>query len=200
MRKLILSSGNPHKVDELKKILGSMEIQILTKDEVGQADLEVIEDGDTLEANALKKARELSDLVEGIVLADDTGLFVDHLDGAPGVYSARFAGEECSYEANNVKLLELLKDVPYEKRSARFKTVIALIDEDKNEYIIEGVCEGRIIEERKGSHGFGYDPLFLPDGYEQTFAELGEEIKNKISHRSRAVNSMKDKLIELLEK
>lgn len=200
MRKLILSSGNPHKVDELKKILGSMEIQILTKDEVGQADLDVIEDGDTLEANALKKARELSDLVEGIVLADDTGLFVDYLDGAPGVYSARFAGEECSYEANNVKLLELLKDVPYEKRSARFKTVIALIDEDKNEYIIEGVCEGRIIEERKGSHGFGYDPLFLPEGYEQTFAELGEEIKNKISHRSRAVNNMKSKLIELLEK
>lgn len=200
MKKLILSSGNPHKVDELKKILGSMEIQILTKDEVGQAELDVIEDGDTLEANALKKARALSDLVEGIVMADDTGLFVDYIDGAPGVYSARFAGEECSYEANNVKLLELLKDVPYEKRSARFKTVIALIDENKTEYIIEGVCEGRIIEARKGEHGFGYDPLFLPEGYEQTFAELGEEIKNKISHRSRAVNNMKAKLIELLEK
>lgn len=198
MRKLILSSGNPHKVDELKKILDNLEIQVLTKDEVGQGDLDVIEDGDTLEANALKKARALAEKVEGIVLADDTGLFVDALNGEPGVYSARYAGEECSYQANNTKLLGALAGVAPEKRTARFKTVIALIDEKGAEYIIEGVCEGRILEEKKGSAGFGYDPLFLPEGYEQTFAELGEDIKNKISHRARAIYLMRDKLAEIL--
>lgn len=198
MRKLILSSGNPHKVDELKKILANLEIQVLTKDEVGQGELEVIEDGDTLEANALKKARALAEKVEGIVLADDTGLFVDALNGEPGVYSARYAGEECSYEANNAKLLGALAGVAPEKRTARFKTVIALIDEKGAEYIIEGVCEGRILDEKKGSAGFGYDPLFLPEGYEQTFAELGEDIKNKISHRARAIYLMRDKLAEIL--
>lgn len=198
MRKLILSSGNPHKVDELKKILANLEIQVLTKDEVGQGELEVIEDGDTLEANALKKARALAEKVEGIVLADDTGLFVDALNGEPGVYSARYAGEECSYEANNAKLLGALAGVAPEKRTARFKTVIALIDEKGAEYIIEGVCEGRILDEKKGSAGFGYDPLFLPEGYEQTFAELGEDIKNKISHRARAIYLMRDKLTEIL--
>lgn len=198
MRKLILSSGNPHKVDELKKILANLEIQVLTKDEVGQGDLDVIEDGDTLEANALKKARALAEKVEGIVLADDTGLFVDALNGEPGVYSARYAGEECSYQANNTKLLGALAGVAPEKRTARFKTVIALIDEKGAEYIIEGVCEGRILEEKKGSAGFGYDPLFLPEGYEQTFAELGEDIKNKISHRARAIYLMRDKLAEIL--
>lgn len=198
MRKLILSSGNPHKVDELKKILANLEIQVLTKDEVGQGDLDVIEDGDTLEANALKKARALAEKVEGIVLADDTGLFVDALNGEPGVYSARYAGEECSYEANNAKLLGALAGVAPEKRTARFKTVIALIDEKGAEYIIEGVCEGRILDEKKGSAGFGYDPLFLPEGYEQTFAELGEDIKNKISHRARAIYLMRDKLAEIL--
>lgn len=198
MRKLILSSGNPHKVDELKKILANLEIQVLTKDEVGQGDLDVIEDGDTLEANALKKARALAEKVEGIVLADDTGLFVDALNGEPGVYSARYAGEECSYQANNTKLLGALAGVAPEKRTARFKTVIALIDENGAEYIIEGVCEGRILDEKKGSAGFGYDPLFLPEGYEQTFAELGEDIKNKISHRARAIYLMRDKLAEIL--
>ncbi len=198
MRKLILSSGNPHKVDELKKILANLEIQVLTKDEVGQGNLDVIEDGDTLEANALKKARALAEKVEGIVLADDTGLFVDALNGEPGVYSARYAGEECSYEANNAKLLGALAGVTPEKRTARFKTVIALIDEKGAEYIIEGVCEGRILDEKKGSAGFGYDPLFLPEGYEQTFAELGEDIKNKISHRARAIYLMRDKLAEIL--
>lgn len=198
MRKLILSSGNPHKVDELKKILDNLEIQVLTKDEVGQGTLDVIEDGDTLEANALKKARALAEKVEGIVLADDTGLFVDALNGEPGVYSARYAGEECSYEANNAKLLGALAGVAPEKRTARFKTVIALIDEKGAEYIIEGVCEGRILDEKKGSAGFGYDPLFLPEGYEQTFAELGEDIKNKISHRARAIYLMRDKLAEIL--
>lgn len=198
MRKLILSSGNPHKVDELKKILDNLEIQVLTKDEVGQGNLDVIEDGDTLEANALKKARALAEKVEGIVLADDTGLFVDALNGEPGVYSARYAGEECSYEANNAKLLGALAGVAPEKRTARFKTVIALIDEKGAEYIIEGVCEGRILDEKKGSAGFGYDPLFLPEGYEQTFAELGEDIKNKISHRARAIYLMRDKLAEIL--
>lgn len=198
MRKLILSSGNPHKVDELKKILANLEIQVLTKDEVGQGELDVIEDGDTLEANALKKARALAEKVEGIVLADDTGLFVDALNGEPGVYSARYAGEECSYEANNAKLLGALAGVTPEKRTARFKTVIALIDEKGAEYIIEGVCEGRILDEKKGSAGFGYDPLFLPEGYEQTFAELGEDIKNKISHRARAIYLMRDKLTEIL--
>lgn len=198
MRKLILSSGNPHKVDELKKILANLEIQVLTKDEVGQGELDVIEDGDTLEANALKKARALAEKVEGIVLADDTGLFVDALNGEPGVYSARYAGEECSYEANNAKLLGALAGVAPEKRTARFKTVIALIDEKGAEYIIEGVCEGRILDEKKGSAGFGYDPLFLPEGYEQTFAELGEDIKNKISHRARAIYLMRDKLAEIL--
>lgn len=200
MKKLILSSGNPHKVEEIKAILSEFDLQVVSKNEIGLKDFDVEEDGDTLEYNALKKARELAKLVDGIVIADDTGLFVDALDGAPGVYSARYAGEDCDYKANNTKLIEEMKSVEKPNRTARFKTVMAIVFEDGSEEIIEGVCEGEILTELSGKGGFGYDPLFKPEGHEATFADLGAEIKNKISHRARALANMKSYLQRHLEK
>lgn len=194
MKKLILSSGNAHKVQEIKSILEEFDLEVVSKNEMGLSNFEVEEDGDTLEYNALKKARELSKLVEGIVIADDTGLFVDALKGAPGVYSARYAGEDCDYKANNKKLIEELEGVQEAERTARFRTVMAVIFEDGEEAMIEGVCEGKILTEAVGDAGFGYDPLFQPIGYDSTFAELGAEIKNKISHRAKALVNMKEYL------
>lgn len=199
MKKLVLSTGNPDKLKEIKEILEEVNIKILTKNEIGLDDFDVEEDKDTLEGNAIKKAKELKKLVDGIVMADDTGLFVEYLDGAPGVYSARYAGENCSYEDNNEKLLRELEGVELKDRSAYFETVIALVVEDGSVRTVKGRCEGKIGFERAGENGFGYDPLFIVDGYDKTFAELGDEIKNKISHRSKALEAMKDELVEILK-
>lgn len=199
MNKIILSSGNKHKIEEIKDILEKLDIEVISKNDIGLESLDVIEDGETLSENALKKARAISEKVNGIVIADDTGLFVDKLDGRPGVYSARYAGEECSYEANNIKMLNELKNVELEFRTARFKTVMAIIYEDGKEEVVEGICEGIILEELHGDAGFGYDPLFKPIGYDKTFAELGSDIKNKISHRAKALINLRESLIRHLE-
>ena len=195
-RRIILSSGNKHKVSEIKDILKDMPFEVISKDVLGYNDFDVEENGTTLEENALKKAEELHKLTNGIVIADDTGLFVDVLNGAPGVYSARYAGEPTSDKNNRELLLENLKDVPYEKRTAHFKTVIAVVLEDGSKMTAEGSAFGVIGFEEKGKNGFGYDSLFISDDSGKTFAEMTDEEKNKISHRARALQNLKKNLEE----
>ncbi|HKI44379.1 MAG TPA: RdgB/HAM1 family non-canonical purine NTP pyrophosphatase [Balneolales bacterium] len=188
MKKIVLASRNQNKIEELRAILEPLDIELLAAPDFPELE-EVEEDGDTLEANALKKARYVYEVTSLPSLADDTGLEVDALDGRPGVYSARFAGENVTYQQNVEKLLRLLQDWPIlDDRKARFRTVIAFI-ENQNEHVFEGRCDGHITTDQRGSGGFGYDPVFLPDGFEQTFAELSLETKNEISHRGRAVQS-----------
>jgi XTP/dITP diphosphohydrolase len=197
-RRLVLSSSNTHKIKEIKEILNDLDIEVISKDDLGFKDFDVDEDKDSLEGNAFKKAEELSKLVKGIVIADDTGLFVDALDGAPGVYSARYAGEHVSYKDNNDLLLKNLAGIPMEKRTAYFKTVIALILENGSKLKAEGVCSGRIDFEVRGANGFGYDPLFIVDGLGKTFGEMSDDEKNKLSHRANALRNLKNILGEIL--
>lgn len=197
-RKLVISTGNQNKVDEIAFILKDLPIEILSKKDIGLGDLNVIEDGDTLEENSRIKAKALSNKTDYMVMADDSGLFVDILNGDPGVYSSRYGGEEGNNEKNNKKLLEELKDIPLKDRKAKFKTVIVLITEDKEEVTVEGQCKGTIGLESKGNHGFGYDPLFTPEGFSETFGELGEEVKNKISHRAKALELLKIELEKII--
>jgi len=193
-RTLVLSSGNKHKIKEIKNILKDMPFDIVSKNDMGFEDFDVVEDGDTLEENALKKAVELKRHINGIIIADDTGLYVDALDGDPGVYSARYAGEPVSDYANNKLLLKNLKDIPIEKRTAEFKTVIAVVMENGKSFMAEGVCKGKIAFEPRGENGFGYDPLFIVDGTDKTFSEMTDEEKNNISHRANALLNLKEKL------
>lgn len=194
IRKIVLSSGNKHKISEIKDILKDMSFEIVSKDDLGYNAFDVIEDGKTLEENAFKKAEELHKLVKGIVVADDTGLFVDALMGEPGVYSARYAGEPASDERNRELLLRNLKDVPTEKRTAYFQTVIAIVFEDGRKMTAEGKVYGKIAFEERGQNGFGYDSLFIVEDTGKTFAEMTEEEKNQISHRARALMNLKNKL------
>lgn len=198
-RKIILSSGNKHKINEIKDILKNTIFDVVSKDDLGYLDFDVEEDKDTLEGNAFKKAEELHKLVKGIVIADDTGLFVDALNGDPGVYSARYAGEPVSYKDNNKLLLKNLEGVPMEKRTATFKTVMAVVLEDGSRLMAEGECKGKIAFEERGINGFGYDPLFIVDGWNKSFSEMTEEEKNQVSHRSNALMNLKEKLEEASE-
>lgn len=188
---LFLASGNPHKIEELRQILNPLGIQLRSTLDYPDAP-EIEEDQPDLKGNALKKARFWYEKTGLPSIADDTGLEVEALDGAPGVYSARYAGENVTYQNNVDKLLKELEGE--ENRSAQFRTVIAYIIHDE-EYLFEGVCKGKIITEEKGTQGFGYDPIFQPDGYDKTFAELDAEEKNKISHRGRAL----EKFLEFLK-
>jgi XTP/dITP diphosphohydrolase len=151
---------------------------------------EVVEDGDTFEANARKKAREIAAATGLPALADDSGLVVDALDGAPGVRSARFAGDSADDDANRVELLKRVNGVAEEKRTARFVCVLALALPSGEEMVVEGVCEGRILTEERGSGGFGYDPLFVADGFTRTFAEMTRAEKAALSHRGRALRDI----------
>ena len=198
-RRIILSTGNVHKINEIKGILKDMPFEVISKNDLGYEELDVVEDGSTLEENALKKAKELHKLTRGIVIADDTGLYVDALNGEPGVYSARYAGQDASYTDNNKLLLSKLSDVPLDKRTAHFKTVIAVKFEDGSQLTAEGICKGHIAFQERGKRGFGYDPLFVPEGTKTTFSEMSEEEKNKISHRSKALKCLKNKLEEVIE-
>ncbi len=197
-KSLIVSSGNLGKIKEIKSILSDLDLEVLSKNEKGLSDLEVIEDEETLEGNAIKKALEIHKQINGMVMSDDSGLFVDYLKGAPGVHSARYAGIDGDDKANNKKLLKELSDIPLENRTAKFKTVIALVLDDGSVQTVVGECRGEIILEQKGSSGFGYDPLFIPEGYDKTFAELNEDIKNEISHRRDALEKLKEKLKEIM--
>lgn len=194
MRKIVLSTDNKNKLREIREILEDLDVKIYGKSDIDGMDFEVIEDGDTLYDNALKKAAAMAERVDYAVLADDTGLFVNALNGEPGVHSARYASEHDD-KKNREKLLNNLKDK--DDRSAYFKTEIILIDEEKNIIPIEGVCPGKISLEEKGENGFGYDSIFIPDGYDKTFAEMSHEEKNEISHRSRALKNLRDKLSKL---
>lgn len=199
MEKMILASQNKHKLEEIRNILKDLGIEILSMDEVGLGDLEIVEDGVTFEENSMIKALTVMEKTGEITIADDSGLEVDYLEGRPGVYSARFAGENATDEENNEKLLDLLKDVPYEKRGGRFVSVISIAFPDGSKEHVRGECEGIIGFEKKGSEGFGYDPLFIIPKYDKTFAELGSEVKNKISHRGKALEKFKNRLKKILE-
>lgn len=194
MRKIVLSTDNKNKLREIREILEDLDVEIYGKSDIDGMDFEVVEDGDTLYDNALKKARAMADRVDFAVLADDTGLFVNALAGEPGVHSARYASEHDD-KKNRQKLLKNLEDK--KDRSAYFKTQIILIDEDKNIIPIEGVCPGKISLEERGDNGFGYDSIFIPEGFNKTFAEMSHEEKNEISHRARALKNLRDKLSNL---
>jgi XTP/dITP diphosphohydrolase len=228
VKTILIATRNAHKVGEIRTILGGS-FQFLTLDDFPDAP-KVVEDADTFAVNATKKATELARWLAtdnsklkiinskpDFVLADDSGLEVDALGGKPGVHSARFAALDRSADGssansadadNNAELLRLLKNIPLEKHTARFRCVIALVpmlepkiesaspvcysDEFESQtQLFDGVCDGKIIFEPRGKNGFGYDPLFVPNGFEQTFAELGEEVKNKLSHRARALEKLK---------
>ncbi|MDA8235448.1 MAG: XTP/dITP diphosphatase [Clostridia bacterium] len=184
--RLVLATNNKGKVKELKEMLAELPIEISSLEDYPELG-EIEENGTTFEENALIKARAVAQHTGLPAMADDSGLEVDFLNGAPGVYSARFAGEPKSDEANNAKLLRELAGVPEENRSARFRCVIALVHPDGREYTAHGTCEGRITFEPSGSGGFGYDPLFYVAEFDKTFAQLDSTSKNTISHRGRAL-------------
>ncbi|WP_298553218.1 non-canonical purine NTP diphosphatase [uncultured Parabacteroides sp.] len=193
-KKLVFATNNLHKLQEITKIAGK-DFEIVSLSDINCHD-DIPETADTLEGNALQKAHYIKEQYGYDCFADDTGLEVEALDNAPGVYSARYAGSGHDAEANMNKLLSEMQGK--KNRKARFRTVIALILDEK-EYLFDGIIKGDIIEEKKGSAGFGYDPIFMPEGYTQTFAELGDEIKNNISHRALAVNKLVSFLSNLSE-
>lgn len=192
--KLVFATNNLHKLDEVRKITATR-AEILSLHDIGCHD-DIPETGSTLEENALQKARYVRNKFCLDCFADDTGLEVEALCGAPGVYSARYAGEAHDSEANMRKLLSEMDGK--ENRRARFRTVIALILDGK-EYMFEGIVNGTITEYKRGTNGFGYDPVFMPDGYTKTFAELGDSVKNTISHRAEAVKKLSAFLPALTE-
>lgn len=182
---LVFATNNQHKLREVQELLGN-HFKVLSLSEIG-INADIPEDFDTLQENALQKAQYIYNRTGHSCFADDTGLEVDALNGEPGVFSARYAGESKSSKDNIKKLLANLEGV--KNRKARFRTVIALIF-DKQEYLFEGEVWGTIIETEQGSDGFGYDPVFLPDGYDNTFAQMPLELKNRISHRGIAVSKL----------
>ncbi len=192
--KIVLATRNRDKIKEIKNVFKDMDIEFLTLDDF-KGFPEVIEDGKTLLENALKKAREISKFFNMPALSDDTGLEVEYLGGAPGVYSARYAGENATYEDNVNKLLKELEGVEWDKRKAVFKTIVALVFPDGREFVAEGANEGHITTEKIGTEGFGYDPIFYVDEKGKTYAEMSLEEKNSISHRARALINLK-KIIE----
>lgn len=190
--RIVFATNNSHKLDEIRNILGSS-FEVMSLNELGCHD-DIPETGTTLEENARQKAQYIYDKYHCNVFADDTGLEVDALGGKPGVYSARYAGGEGhDSEANMTKLLKNLEGET--NRKAQFRTVIALILDGKTS-LFDGIVKGEIIKERRGGEGFGYDPIFQPEGYDKTFAELGNDIKNTISHRAKAVKALAEYLLK----
>ena len=187
---LVFATNNRHKLEEVQSLLGN-EIKLLSLKEIGCFD-EIPEDFETLKENAAQKARYIFDKYKINCFADDTGLEIHALNGEPGVYSARYAGESCSFDDNMNKVLEKMQGI--EDRKACFKTVIALIIEGK-EFYFEGQVNGEMLKEKTGSDGFGYDPIFKPEGFDFSFAQMSLDEKNKISHRARAT----EKLVEFLK-
>lgn len=184
--KLVLATRNLGKVLELSDMLSDQyTIEVLSMKDFPEAS-EVVEDGETYQDNATKKAVHVARYSGILALADDSGLEVDALDGAPGVHSARYAGSDASDTDRITKLLDAIKDVPDDELTARFKCAVAVAEPSGRTDVAVGVCDGSIIREPRGNLGFGYDPVFVPHGYDQTFAELGEQVKNHISHRAKA--------------
>ena len=185
--KLVLATRNLGKVQELSELLSDQStIEVLSIKDFPKAP-EVLEDGETYQDNAMKKAVHIAKYSGIRALADDSGLEVDALGGAPGVHSARYAGSDASDAERIAKLLAATRDVPDDERTARFKCAVAVAEPNGRADVVMGVCDGKIIREPRGTQGFGYDPVFVPHGYDQTFAELGEKVKNHISHRAKAL-------------
>jgi XTP/dITP diphosphohydrolase len=183
--KILIATNNKHKVEEIRDILKNNKFELYTLSDLN-INVEVEEDKDTLEGNALKKAEEMFKVAKIPTIADDTGLFVNSLDGEPGVFSSRYAGENATYDDNCLKLLKSMEIIPENKRSAYFKTTVCFYESENIYCFFEGICTGRIATEKHGDKGFGYDPLFIPDGFDKTYAEMSELEKNTISHRGRA--------------
>jgi XTP/dITP diphosphohydrolase len=192
--KILLATNNKHKVEEIKKILDNDSLILFTLKDLN-INIDVEEDKDTLEGNALKKAEEIFRISKIPTLADDTGLFVDALNGEPGVYSSRYSGKDATYESNCKLLLRNLQYIHSSRRKAYFKTVVCYYISENEHHFFEGVMYGKIISENRGNNGFGYDPIFIPDGFDRTYAEMTDEEKNSISHRGRAFEKVKQYLI-----
>ena len=195
MKRMIFATGNENKMKEIREILGALPLEILAMKEAGVS-ADIVEDGKTFEENALIKARAICKLAGEMVLADDSGLEIDYLNKEPGIYSARYMGEDTSYHIKNKSLIDRLEGVPDEKRTARFVCAIAAVFPDGKELVVRGTVEGIIGYEEKGENGFGYDPIFYLPERGCTTAELPPEEKNSISHRGNALRLMK----ELLER
>lgn len=191
--KLIFATGNEGKMKEIRMILEDTGMEILSMKEAGIV-VDVVENANSYEGNALIKARAVAALTNSLVLADDSGLEIDYLDGEPGIYSARYLGEDTSYHIKNSKLLERLKGVEEQQRTARFVCAIAAVWPDGRERTVRAAIEGRIGYEEKGTHGFGYDPIFYVPEFHKTTAELTDEEKNQVSHRGKALRLIKKEL------
>jgi XTP/dITP diphosphohydrolase len=198
MTKIIVATGNQNKMKEIREIIKRDDIEFVSLKDDGLQDIEIVEDGKTFEENAVIKAKTIADITKNIVIADDSGLEVDYLDKAPGVYSARYMGEDTPYTIKNNHIIDLLKDAKGEERSARFVCVIACVMPDGETFTTRGTIEGRIGYEEKGENGFGYDPIFYLPERGCTTAELPPEQKNEISHRGRALKEMYKKLEDVL--
>ena len=198
MTKIIVATGNQNKMKEIREIIKRDDIEFVSLKDEGLQDIEIVEDGKTFEENAVIKAKTIADITKNIVIADDSGLEVDYLDKAPGVYSARYMGEDTPYTIKNNHIIELLKDAKGEERSARFVCVIACVMPDGETFTTRGTIEGRSGYEEKGENGFGYDPIFYLPERGCTTAELPPEQKNEISHRGRALKAMYKKLEDIL--
>ena len=191
--RIIFATGNQHKMKEIREILGDIGLEIVSMKEAG-IEADIVEDGKTFEENAMIKATEIAKLCDDIVLADDSGLEIDYLDKAPGIMSARFMGEDTSYDIKNQALINKLEGVPKEKRTARFVCAIAAVLPSGKQIVTRGTIEGMIGYEIAGENGFGYDPIFYVEEYGCTTAQLSPEEKNKVSHRGNALMAMKEKL------
>lgn len=194
---LIVATKNKGKIKEIQEVLEGLNIRVLSPDDLG-LEIDVKEDGKTYIENAVKKAVEAAKRAGKIALADDSGLEIDALKGRPGINSSRFAGDDADDRKRNLKILEMMKNVPYGKRGARFRCAVAIVSStfanggQEGLYTCEGVCEGEISEDIRGDRGFGYDPIFVIPEYGKTFGELGAEVKNKISHRAKALERAKE--------
>ena len=193
MKRLIFATGNQNKMREIREILADLPVEILSMKEAG-IEADIVEDGKTFEENAIIKAKAIMELTGELVLADDSGLEIDYLNKEPGIYSARYMGEDTSYRIKNANLIERLNGVPDEKRTARFVCAVAAAFPDGSVKTVRGTMEGRIGYEEKGENGFGYDPIFYLPEYGCTSAELSMEEKNKISHRGKALRAIKEEL------
>ncbi len=192
---IVVATSNPGKVVEIKKILSDWDVNFLSLKDIGLDDIEIVEDGDTFEANAIIKAKAISKLTEYPVIADDSGLCIDYMDGGPGIYSARYAGENTSFDYKRNKILETLKDVPKDQRGAHFFCSVCFMI-DGEIILAEGQVNGLINDEEVGDNGFGYDPIFYYPPFAKTFAEVSSLMKDSVSHRYNALKNLELKLIE----
>ena len=192
--KIVAATHNENKLREMQQLLGDADVHILTTSQLGLGVIEVEETGSTFEENAAQKAEAICRATGLPALADDSGLAVDALGGAPGVHSARYAGQDGDSRANNAKLLQALQGIPDQERTARFVTVMTLVTPEGRRLVTRGECPGSILMEARGEGGFGYDPLFVPQGRQLTFAQMSAAEKNSISHRSLALVQLKEAL------